>query len=123
MAVGGTHHGITIAGIGLTDVGRIFYEAQVNWLTSTASFSDARDATLDAAQAVFPGDQARFDTVQNAWAAVGVGTVVIPLALELQPDPLNIRQNGDTKTVTALLTENGSPVAGAAVSLSSAILH
>ncbi len=121
MAAGGTHHGITVVGIGLTDVGRIFYEAQVNWLTSTASFMDARDATLDAVQAVFPGNQARFEIVQNAWAAVGVGTgTTTPWALKLQPDPVDIKKAGESKTVTASLTDNGSPVAGVAVSFSSA---
>ncbi|UCH94293.1 MAG: peptidase M4 family protein, partial [Candidatus Aminicenantes bacterium] len=48
MAVGGTHRGIKVSGIGLNNMLNIFYEVQVNdWLTPNSGFMDARDATLD----------------------------------------------------------------------------
>ena len=121
MAAGGIHHGITVVSIGLADVGMIFYEAQVNWLTPTATIMDARDATLDSVQAIFPGDQARFESVQNAWAAVGVGLPVPgSWSFKIQPDPVNISSPGGTKTASASLKDNGSHVPGVTVSFSSA---
>jgi thermolysin len=119
MAAGGTHHGINVVGMGLADVGLIFYEAQVHWLTPNAGFMDARDATLDAVQAVFPGNQARFEIVQNAWAAVGVGNPAGGAwTFQLQPDPVNITRTGETETVTASLTDSSNPVPGVVVSFS-----
>ena len=119
MSEGGTHHGITVLGFGRNTMGQVFYETQVHWLTSNADFTDARDATLDAVAALFPGDMSKNNTVQNAWAAVGVG-LPAGLALELSPSPLNVKKNGGTKTLNAKVTENGTPVSGATLSFSTA---
>jgi len=120
MADGGTHHGITVLGMGRKHTGKVFYEAQVNWFTSNAQFIDARDATLDAVAAIYPGDISKYNTVQNAWAAVGVGTPVSSWALELTPSPVKVDDEGGTTTLTALVTNVGSPVAGATVNFTSA---
>lgn len=73
MAEGGTHHGIAVVGMGRENMGKVFYETQINWLTRDSDFMDARDATLDAVVAIFPGDISKHKTVQNAWAVVGIG--------------------------------------------------
>lgn len=73
MSVGGTFSGISVAGMGNNDMGDVWYEAQVNWLTSSDGFAEARQATIDAATALFGGGDARVTSVENAWAAVGVG--------------------------------------------------
>ena len=119
MAAGGTHHTISVLGMGRANMGKVFYEAQINWLTSNSDFMAARNATLDAVAAIFPGDLSKHNTVQNAWAAVGLGAPS-GLALELSPSPLKVSKNGGTNTLHAKVTINGSPIAGANVSFSSA---
>ncbi|MDL1934378.1 hypothetical protein FBQ80_02105 [Candidatus Brocadia sp. AMX2] len=92
MSEGGTHHGIAVQGMGLFNVGKVFYEAQINWLTSNSDFMEAREATLDAVAVIFPGDTPKYITVQNAWAAVGIGNpnveeVVTQLEIITAPPP------------------------------------
>jgi bacillolysin len=84
MSVGGTFSGITVNGIGNADMGDIWYETQVNWLTARDDFANARQATIDAATNLYGAANARVTTVKNAWAAVGVGVPeasIVPPAL------------------------------------------
>lgn len=73
MSAGGTFHGIAVTGIGNDLMGDIWYEAQVNWLTRSDDFADARQATIDGATNLYGAGHARVATVRDAWAAVGVG--------------------------------------------------
>lgn len=74
MAEGGTHHGLHVQGMGLSNVTKIFFDVQANLrLTAQSDFLDARDATVDAVNEIFPGDQTKKCTVERAWAAVGIG--------------------------------------------------
>lgn len=73
MSEGGTHRGITVQGMGRENMGKVFYETNIFYLNQSSGFIDAREASLDAVAAIFPGDASKKCTVQNAWAAVGIG--------------------------------------------------
>lgn len=119
MADGGTFHGISVQGMGRENMGRVFYEAQIHWLHAAADFVDAREATLDAVRAVFPGDSAKEATVRRAWDAVGV-KAPSPLTLTLSPSIVRVNSGGDSDRLTATLQSSGNPVAGATVAFASA---
>ena len=65
MSAGGTFHGIAVTGIGNDLMGDIWYEAQVNWLTRSDDFADARQATIDGATALYGAGHARVATVRR----------------------------------------------------------
>lgn len=81
IATGGTHRGITICeGLGRDVLGRLYYQALTSYLTSSSDFEDMRDAVLDSLDDLYSGD-VRFGrwhaSINNAFAAVGIGTEVI----------------------------------------------
>lgn len=82
MVAGGTHHGVTVEPLGKTVAEQIMYLALTVYLESASqsrwTFRQARLATMDACQQLFPGDEAKLASVQNAWAAVGVGEPAEP---------------------------------------------
>jgi vibriolysin len=99
LSQGGTHprgkSTINVTGVGMTKAIRIFYEANVNILTSNANFLAAGNASVQAA--VNLGyTLAEQTSVANAWQAVGVPV----------PNPGGGGGGGDT-----VLT-NGVPVSG-----------
>ena len=99
LSQGGIHprgkSAINVTGVGMTKAIRIFYEANVNILTSNANFLAAGNATVQAA--VNLGyTLAEQTSVANAWQAVGVPV----------PNPGGGGGGGDT-----VLT-NGTPVSG-----------
>jgi len=101
MSQGGTHprgkSTINVAGIGMDKAIRVFYEANVNLLTSTSKFLAAGNASVQAA--VNLGyTLAEQTSVANAWQAVGVAV----------PTPGGGGGGGDTDVVLA----NGTPVTG-----------
>lgn len=75
LSQGGTHprgkSNINVTGVGMTKAIRIFYEANVNILTSSANFLAAGNATVQAA-ANLGYTLAEQTSVANAWQAVGV---------------------------------------------------
>jgi vibriolysin len=77
MSQGGVHprgkSTVHVNGIGMAKAIRVFYESNVNILTSSSNFLAARNAGIQAAMSL-GFTQAERDSVQNAWAAVGVGT-------------------------------------------------
>lgn len=98
MSQGGTHprgkSNITVTGVGMTKAIRIFYETNVNILTSNANFLAAGNATVQAAVNLgYPlADQI---SVAKAWQAVGV------------PVPTPGGGGGDETVLT-----NGTPLSG-----------
>jgi vibriolysin len=76
MSQGGTHprgkSTIQVQGIGIENAVRVFYAINTDYLTSSSNFLAARNASLTAATAL-GFTQAQKDSVQNAWACVGVG--------------------------------------------------
>jgi Zn-dependent metalloprotease len=74
---GGTNRtsGLAVTGVGAANreqVERIFYRAFTSYLTPTADFAQARQATLRSASELFGDSSAAFRAVQQAWTAVGV---------------------------------------------------
>jgi hypothetical protein len=78
IAQGGTHHGLTIHGIGREKTQRLYYDVLTTRLTSNAQFMDARDATVKKAREYALGSLYGFTfndlcNVTNAFASVGLG--------------------------------------------------
>jgi thermolysin len=74
---GGTNRtsGLAVTGVGGANreqIERIFYRGFTSYLTPTATFAQARQATLRAASELFGDASAAFRAVQQAWTAVGV---------------------------------------------------
>lgn len=120
MAEGGTHRGVTVAGMGLDNMLKLFYEVQDNdWLTETSDFMDAREATLDAVEVLFPGDTAKKETVKKAWDAVGVVEIIPKPIINLTPTRVEVEEDGATSTLKAKLIDSaGSPMQGKEISFS-----
>ncbi|WP_088066826.1 M4 family metallopeptidase [Gottfriedia luciferensis] len=72
IAQGGTHYGVTVTGIGNDKLGQIFYRANTVYLTSSATFSQARAALVQSAADLFGASSAEVTTVNKAFDAVGV---------------------------------------------------
>ena len=72
ISAGGTHHGVTVSGIGIDKLGTIFYRANTTYLTSSSTFSQARAAVVQAASDLYGATSAETTTVKNAFTAVGV---------------------------------------------------
>ena len=74
---GGTNRtsGLSVQGVGATNreqVEKIFYRAFAYYLTSGATFSTARAATIRAAQELYGSGSAAERAITQAWSAVGV---------------------------------------------------
>jgi thermolysin len=115
MADGGIHHGINVTGMGRNNMGRVFYSANSYYLQSYDGFVQARQATIDAVQNEFPGDTQKENTVKAAWDAVGVAA----FSISLSPGVINMARN-ESSTLTVELDAEGNPLAGAAVTFTSA---
>ena len=74
LAEGGTHplSGITVAGIGRGAAEAIFFRALVFKLFPSAQFRDARLGTLRAAADLYGQNSPQYNSVKQAWDAVGV---------------------------------------------------
>ena len=75
VSEGGTHPRYptwTVAGVGPDAAADIWFRALTLYLTSTADYSDLRDATLQAARDLYGSGADEVQTVSNAWSAVGV---------------------------------------------------
>ncbi|HKG51335.1 MAG TPA: M4 family metallopeptidase [Actinomycetales bacterium] len=67
-----TCNGSTVAGIGRAAVERIWYRALTTYMTSTTTYSQARDATMRAATDLYGPGSTQCAGVEKAWAAVSV---------------------------------------------------
>jgi thermolysin len=112
---GGTHHGITVIGMGRSNMGRVFYAANLYYLQSNDGFIEARQATIDAVQSEFPGDVQKENTVNAAWDAVGVTA----FSISLSPSQINMGRE-ESASLTAEVKDEGNPLVGATVTFSSA---
>ena len=66
-----TCNGSTVTGIGIINVGKIFYNAMLAKTTSMSYFK-YRTQTLNAAKNLFPGSCTNFNVIKAAWDAVSV---------------------------------------------------
>lgn len=73
LSDGGTHHGVTVAGIGVADAIKIAYRANAEYWTSGTEYADAALATISAANDLDPTG-AWATQASLAWNAVGVAT-------------------------------------------------
>ena len=77
MVAGETNRtsGITVAGLGMDQIDRIesiFYRGFMFYLVPSSDFSDAREATIRAAQEIYGAGSPEERTVRDGWNAVGV---------------------------------------------------
>jgi vibriolysin len=81
LSQGGTHprgqSSVSVTGIGIAKAAQIFYKANVDILTASATFENAKTATEQAA-AQLGYSAADIDSVKKAWEAVGVGVPIPP---------------------------------------------
>jgi Zn-dependent metalloprotease len=100
VAKGGSHHlGGSMTGIGADDAARIWFLALTSYMTSTTNFVGARQATLDAAVALFGSGSPQHQAVNRAWCLVGVGGCVE--AVSITPNS----GSGIDQTFTAIFTD------------------
>ncbi len=62
-----------VSGIGIDKAGNIVYRAESVYLTSSTTYAEMRDYTIQAAKDLYGAGSAEEQTVTNAWYAVGVG--------------------------------------------------
>jgi Zn-dependent metalloprotease len=93
LAVAGGQHprnktpGITVAGLGIDVAAQIWYRAATIYYQNNSNMSAARAATYQAAVDLFPLDPSVRQSVDDAWAAVGV-------PLPSAPPPTVLLSNG-----------------------------
>ncbi|MDM8365776.1 M4 family metallopeptidase [Bacillus thuringiensis] len=72
IAEGGIHYGVNVSGIGKEKMGRIFYTANTQYLTETATFSQAKQSVKQAAADLYGKQSQEVQTVSKAFDAVGI---------------------------------------------------
>jgi Zn-dependent metalloprotease len=78
LAIEGGHHiisGVTVQGVGAANraqIERVFYRGFTSYLTPSATFAQARQATVRAAIDLYGESSPAFRAVSEAWTAVGV---------------------------------------------------
>ncbi len=82
LSTGGTHPRnkttVNVTGIGIQKAGAIFYKANVDYMTASTNFAQAKAYTEQAAEALYGTGAAEKASVTQAWEAVGVGGNVPP---------------------------------------------
>ncbi|MBE0639398.1 MAG: M4 family metallopeptidase [Bacteroidales bacterium] len=63
----------SVNGIGISNASEIAYLVLVDYISSYSDFADARISWLDAVSEAFPGNSSYYQSVEDAWCAVGVG--------------------------------------------------
>ncbi|PTL81461.1 M4 family metallopeptidase [Vitiosangium sp. GDMCC 1.1324] len=82
LSKGGTHprgkSTTVVTGIGVQKAGAIFYKANVDLMTPSTTFAQARTYTESAATTLYGAGSAELAAVTAAWQAVGVGSGTTP---------------------------------------------
>jgi Zn-dependent metalloprotease len=104
IAMGGTHNGITVSGIGRTKLAHLYYDVLTTWLPSNATFQVAANATVAAATVAATSGRHGFTSadacvVTNAFAAVGLRPA--DLDCDGSPDAFDIDDDNDSIVDTA----------------------
>jgi bacillolysin len=74
VAKGGTHRlGGSVQGVGVAKAGRIWFDALANYMASRTDFLGAREATIQAATALYGPTAREPKAVCQAWFVTGVG--------------------------------------------------
>lgn len=75
LSQGGAHPtrgGAAMVGIGADEAAAIWYRALAYYLTSTSTFTDAKNACLQAATDLYGSGSVEYTAVQTSWSMVGV---------------------------------------------------
>ncbi|MNI09797.1 Bacillolysin precursor [compost metagenome] len=72
LAQGGTFNGVTVTGIGREQAVKIYYNALVNYLTSSSNFSATRAAVIQSAAELYGSSSTQVNSVKQAYNAVEV---------------------------------------------------
>lgn len=72
LANGGTHYGVTVAGIGNDKAGDIYFRTLTQYLTPNSNYSHFRVSTIQAATDLYGASSAEVASVKAAFSAVGV---------------------------------------------------
>ncbi|KAA3662926.1 MAG: hypothetical protein DWQ04_12075 [Chloroflexi bacterium] len=96
---GDIHNGITIRGLGRADTQKLYYDVHTTRLRSNSQFADARNEMIEQAEAyvrmgISGWTSADVCNIRNAWASVGLGTVV-DLDCDGTPDAEDSDTDGD----------------------------
>ncbi len=74
---GGTHHGITVNGMGRDKAEQVYYVGLTEYLSSATrsrwTFEQARYALLNACRQLYGDNGPEYAAIKNAWAAAGIG--------------------------------------------------
>jgi Zn-dependent metalloprotease len=85
LSKGGTHprskSTINVTGIGVQKAGAIFYKANVDYMTASTTFAQAKTYMEQAAEALYGTGAAEKTSVTQAWQAVGVGVPIVSTPL------------------------------------------
>ncbi|MFC8684494.1 M4 family metallopeptidase [Brevibacillus porteri] len=72
LSEGGSHHGVTVTGIGRNDTAKIYYYALTNYLNPNSNFSAMRQAAIQSATVLFGANSQQVESVKDAYDAIGV---------------------------------------------------
>lgn len=72
LANGGSHYGVSVAGIGNDKTGEIFYRTLTQYLTPNSNYSQYRVASVQAATDLYGASSSEVASVKAAFSAVGV---------------------------------------------------
>ena len=72
LANGGSHYGVSVAGIGNDKTGDIFYRTLTQYLTPNSNYSHYRASTVQAATDLYGASSSEVASVKAAFSAVGV---------------------------------------------------
>lgn len=130
LSVGGTGtndigNAFSVTGITIQQAARVAYRAERLYLSSSATYTTARGATLQAAEDLFGTPSTQFTAVANAWYAVGLGELA-PTITSLNPTSGLV---GATVTITGTnfltatsVTFNGTPCASYVIASATQLL-
>ena len=81
ISEGGTHRGLTVAGIGKDKMGKIMYKVMTEYLYSNSDFMNFALSSKDAAKVLYGNNSPKYLAVRDAFVAVGI--LPKPLAVSL----------------------------------------
>ncbi|MGG8498155.1 M4 family metallopeptidase, partial [Tenacibaculum sp. TC6] len=118
LSVGGSgtndvNDSYNVSGIGIAKAAKIAYRTEANYLSSNATFNDARTGAITAATDLYGANSNEVKSVTNAWYAVGVGEAYVEQCGLAAPTNLassNVNDNGFTLTWSSVTGANSYTV-------------
>ena len=117
LSDGGTHHSVTVTGIGVENAALVAYRANALYWTSYSTYSEAAYGTLTAANDLDPSG-VWAEQALNAWTAVGVSMPTPRISFAYPTGTPGLLTPGETATFEADLSVSyGGSVAPGSVQL------